>query len=116
MGFSQDGRLWLLARGGVVQFSQPDDYEAWDDAFAPEFAASWGFLDLAYRTPEEVWLAGGSGNLLVSFDGGQTWQKDKAVEDVPANFYKILFVSPEQGYILGQNGILLRYEETPKAA
>jgi len=116
MGFSKDGRLWLLARGGTVQFSHPDDYEAWDDAIAPEFAASWGLLDLAYRTPEEIWVAGGSGNLLVSFDGGQTWQKDKQVEDVPSNFYKILFITSEQGFILGQDGTLLRYQDTPKAA
>lgn len=116
MGFSKDGRLWLLARGGTVQFSQSDNFEEWSDAAAPEFATSWGLLDLAYRTVDEIWLAGGSGNLLVSFDGGQTWQKDKAVENVPANFYRILFVSPEQGYILGQNGTLLRYEEATKAA
>lgn len=116
MGFSKDGRLWLLARGGTVQFSQPDNFEEWSEAAAPEFGTSWGLLDLAYRTADEIWLAGGSGNLLVSFDGGQTWQKDKAVENVPANFYRILFVSPEQGYILGQNGTLLRYEEATKAA
>lgn len=116
MGFSKDGRLWLLARGGTVQFSQAGNFEEWDDAVAPEFATSWGLLDLAYRTPEEIWLAGGSGNLLVSFDGGQTWQKDKAVENVPSNFYKVLFLSPKQGYILGQGGTLLKYQEAPKAA
>ena len=116
MGFSKDGRLWLLARGGTVQFSQPNSFEEWDDAIAPEFASSWGLLDLAYRTPEELWVAGGSGNLLVSFDGGQTWRKDKAVENVPSNFYKILFVTSERGFILGQDGTLLKYQGTSQAA
>jgi photosystem II stability/assembly factor-like uncharacterized protein len=116
MGFGQDGRIWLLARGGTIQFSQADSLDEWDEPIAPEFATSWGLLDLAYRTPNEIWLTGGSGNLLVSLDGGQTWQKDQAVESVPSNFYKILFVSPDQGYILGQGGTLLRYQPTAEAA
>jgi photosystem II stability/assembly factor-like uncharacterized protein len=110
MGFAKDGRLWLLARGGLVQFSESDDYESWGEQISPEFSTSWGLLDLAYRTPNEVWVAGGSGNLLYSDDGGQTWQKDRAVEDIPANFYKIIFDSPERGFILGQGGALLRYD------
>lgn len=116
MGFGKDGRMWLLARGGSVQFSQPDSLEDWEDPITPEFATSWGLLDLAYRTPSEIWVSGGSGNLLVSFDGGQTWQKDKAVENVPSNFYRVIFLSPEQGFILGQNGTLLRYHNETEAA
>ncbi|HEY9659522.1 MAG TPA: photosynthesis system II assembly factor Ycf48 [Allocoleopsis sp.] len=116
MGFGKDGRLWLLARGGLVQFSETGSVEDWQDGVAPEFATSWGLLDLAYRTPEEIWVAGGSGNLLVSFDGGATWQKDRAVEDVPSNFYKVVFLSPEKGFVLGQNGSLLRYQNTAESA
>jgi photosystem II stability/assembly factor-like uncharacterized protein len=80
-----------------------------------EPSTSWGLLDLAFRTPEEIWAAGGSGNLLVSFDGGKTWQKDREVESVPSNFYKIVFVNPDKGFILGQNGVLLKYDPTTKA-
>lgn len=111
MGYGKDGRLWLLARGGIVQFSAEDSTEDWEDPLSPEYATSWGLLDLAYRTPEEIWLAGGSGNLMVSFDGGKTWQKDREVEDIPSNFYRIVFVSPERGFILGQRGTLLRYQQ-----
>lgn len=109
MGFTSDGRLWLLARGGVIQFSSDPEAEAWEDPINPEFSTSWGLLDVAYRTPDEVWVAGGSGNLLVSHDAGKSWQKDRSVEDVPSNFYRIIFNSPEQGFIIGQKGILLRY-------
>ncbi|HBB33367.1 MAG TPA: photosystem II assembly protein [Cyanobacteria bacterium UBA8803] len=116
MGFSQDGRLWILARGGQLQFSSTEDPETWEDAIYPEFSTSWGFLDLAYRTPDEIWVSGGSGNLLCSFDGGKTWQKDREVENVPSNFYKIVFITPEKGFILGQNGILLKYEQPTEAA
>jgi photosystem II stability/assembly factor-like uncharacterized protein len=52
MGFGKDGRLWVLARGGQLQFSSSEDLEAWDEPQNPEFSTSWGLLDLAYRTPQ----------------------------------------------------------------
>jgi photosystem II stability/assembly factor-like uncharacterized protein len=116
MGYTADGRLWMLARGGQIQFADPENPEEWEDAVSPETSTSWGLLDLAYRTSDEVWVSGGSGNLLRSADGGVTWEKDKAVEDVPSNFYKIRFFNPEHGFIIGQKGTLLRYEGTSGAA
>ena len=110
MGFGSDDRLWLLARGGVIQFSEPNTTEDWDKQQSPEFSTSWGLLDLAYRTPNEIWLAGGSGNLLRSVDGGETWQKDRTVEDIPSNFYRIVFTKNDQGFILGQGNVLLRFD------
>lgn len=116
MGFNQNGGLWLLARGGIVQFNDGQSLDNWEDPQTPEFSTSWGLLDLAYRTPDEVWVAGGSGNLLVSEDGGQTWQKDRDVENIPSNFYKIVFLTPERGFVLGQDGTLLRYVGSSGAA
>ncbi|MFM7449694.1 MAG: photosynthesis system II assembly factor Ycf48 [Leptolyngbyaceae cyanobacterium] len=109
MGFTAKGGLWMLARGGQVQFTDETDLDAWDEAFSPEFSTSWGLLDLAYRTPDEVWVAGGSGNLLRSLDGGKSWEKDRSVESVPSNLYRIVFLGPETGFILGQQGTILRY-------
>ena len=116
MGYDQDGRLWLLARGGQLQFSDDPAAEVWGDVVSPLAKSSWGLLDLSYRTPEEVWVAGGSGNLLVSQDNGITWQKDQALEDVPANLYRVVFIKPDKGFVLGQNGILLKYNPTVEAA
>ncbi|MEA5535576.1 photosynthesis system II assembly factor Ycf48 [Crocosphaera sp. XPORK-15E] len=116
MGYSEKGNLWLLARGGRLQFSSPEDLEDWQEVVYPEPSTSWGLLDLAYRTPEELWVAGGSGNLLVSSDNGESWRKDRSVENVPSNLYKIVFVNPEKGFILGQDGVLLKYEPSAEAA
>jgi photosystem II stability/assembly factor-like uncharacterized protein len=110
MGFSQDGQLWLLARGGQVQFSDPAKPDEWQEAQTPELSTSWGLLDLAYRTPQEIWVGGGSGNLLLSTDGGKTWEKDRDVEAVAANFYKIVFLQSDQGFIIGDRGVLLKYQ------
>ncbi len=115
MGFTEDGRLWMLARGGQLRFSNRDSSEEWEEPITPEYSTSWGFLDLAYRTPEEIWVSGGSGNLLRSVDGGETWEKDQEVENVPANFYKVVFINQEKGFILGQNGTLLKYNSTPES-
>jgi len=109
MGFTADGRLWMLARGGQLQFTSTPDPDTWEESVNPELATSWGLLDLAYRTPDEIWVSGGSGNLLRSLDGGKTWEKDQAIENVPSNLYRIVFLSPDQGFILGQRGTLLRY-------
>lgn len=109
MGFFNDDTLWMIARGGQVQFSQSEDFEDWDEPISPEYATSWGFLDLASPDGEKIWLSGGSGNLLLSPDGGESWSKDREVESVPSNLYKILFLNQDQGFILGERGVLLKY-------
>jgi photosystem II stability/assembly factor-like uncharacterized protein len=109
MGFTDNGQLWLLARGGQVQFSEPNNTEEWQEPLYPELSTSWGLLDLASRTPEEIWIGGGSGNLLRSTDGGKTWEKDRDVEEVAANLYKIVFFQPDQGFAIGDRGVLLKY-------
>lgn len=109
MGFLGDNRLWLIARGGQIQLSKDDSFEEWEDPINPEYSTSWGFLDLATRQDNEIWLAGGSANLLVSPDAGISWQKDREVESVPSNFYKIVFFNEDRGFVLGERGVLLKY-------
>ena len=108
MGFFDDERLWLIARGGRIQLTSSADFEDWEDVITPEYSTSWGFLDLATRE-NEIWVAGGSGNLLVTNDSGETWFKDREVEDVPSNLYRVVFPNADQGFVLGQQGILLKY-------
>jgi photosystem II stability/assembly factor-like uncharacterized protein len=116
MGFANDGKRWMITRGGQIQFSDPENPEEWQKAEYPEMSTSWGLLDLAYRTPEELWVSGGSGNLLRSVDGGKSWEKDRDVEEVPANLYKIVFLSPDKGFVLGDHGVLLKYQDSVAAA
>ncbi|MGD1937394.1 MAG: photosynthesis system II assembly factor Ycf48 [Cyanophyceae cyanobacterium] len=116
MGFTPQGQLWMIERGGQLQFADKENEGEWLEPITPEYEASWGFLDLTYRTEDELWLSGGSGNLLVSFDGGETWEKDRDVEAVPSNLYQVRFFSPEKGFILGQDGIVLRYNSQIAAA
>lgn len=109
MGFFDDERLWLIARGGQIQLTESQEVESWEEPINPEYSTSWGFLDLATRQENEVWVAGGSGNLLVSRDNGLTWEKDREVESVPSNLYKIVFLNADRGFVLGERGVLLKY-------
>lgn len=111
MGFGPDGRLWLLSRGGRLQFGTPQDPEDFQDVVSPD-RGGWGLLDLSYRTPEEIWVGGGSGTLLMSPDAGKTWFKDTKLADLPTNLYRVKFFSPDRGFILGQDGILLKYNSS----
>ncbi|MEY3296795.1 MAG: Ycf48-like protein [Cyanobacteriota bacterium] len=110
MGFDKAGKLWIIARGGQVRFSSSRSSDDFTEALSPEFGTSWGLLDMAFRTQDEVWVTGGGGNLLVSFDGGETWYRDSAVNDVPSNLYRIVFTGEEKGFVLGQRGTILKYD------
>ncbi len=109
MGFFNNETLWMIARGGQVQFTQSEDLEDWGEPINPEYSTSWGFLDLDSVDGENIWLAGGSGNLVLSPDGGESWVKDAEIESVPSNLYNIVLFNEDNGYILGERGVLLRY-------
>ena len=116
MGFDKEGKLWLIARGGQLRFANSRGAEDFSEAISPELATSWGLLDMAYRTPDELWVTGGGGNLLFSPDNGSTWFRDRAVENVPSNFYRIKFIGDDLGFILGQEGVLLSYRAEANSA
>jgi len=42
---------------------------------------------------EEAWAAGGSGILLRTTNGGKTWTRDKAADNIAANLYSVKWVS-----------------------
>jgi hypothetical protein len=55
------------------------------------------------------YACGGSGSLFKTDDGGASWKRDKSTDDVAGNLYAIKFFPGNLGFILGNNGILLRY-------
>lgn len=61
-----------------------------------------------YRNDKLAYACGGSGSLFKSDDGGKSWKRDKSTDDVAGNLYAIKFF-PGGGFILGNDGILLRY-------
>merc|ERR1711982_165126 len=79
--------------------------------FAPTRLQSRGFgiLDVGFRTDAVGYACGGSGSLYKTLDGGEYWKRDRSADNIAGNLYTVKFLSLSSGFILGNNGILLRY-------
>ncbi|KMZ72533.1 Ycf48-like protein [Zostera marina] len=108
MGWRADGGLWLLVRGGGLYLSKGTGISEDFDEVQVQ-SRGFGILDVGYRTQDEAWAAGGSGALLRSTNGGKTWARQKAAESIAANLYSVKFLNNEKGFVLGNDGVLLRY-------
>ena len=109
MGFQPDGSLWMLARGAQIRFNPAGgNVEEWGKAVIP-ITNGFGYLDMAWAPDGSIWTGGGSGTLLVSADGGKSWQKDPVGGQQPSNFTRISFSSDGKGFVLGERGSLLRW-------
>lgn len=63
-----------------------------------------------FYNEQTAFACGGSGSLFKSTDGGKSWKRDKATDNgVAGNLYAIKFTGGGNGFILGNDGILLRY-------
>ncbi|KDO52758.1 hypothetical protein CISIN_1g0363872mg, partial [Citrus sinensis] len=108
MGWRADGGLWLLVRGGGLFLSKgtgiTEEFEE-----VPVQSRGFGILDVGYRSQDEAWAAGGSGVLLKTTNGGKTWIREKAADNIAANLYSVKFINEKKGFVLGNDGVLLQY-------
>lgn len=109
MGFQPDGNYWMVTRGAQMRFnSDAGNLDDWSKPVIP-ITNGFGYLDMAWDPSGAIWTAGGSGTLLVSTDGGKSWQKDPVGESQGTNFNRIAFLSDGKGFVLGERGHLLRW-------
>ncbi|KAK1569154.1 hypothetical protein Q3G72_001335 [Acer saccharum] len=98
MGWRADGGLWLLVRGGGLYLSKgtglTEEFEE-----VPVQSRGFGILDVGYRSKEEAWAAGGSGILLKTTNGGKTWIRDRAADNIAANLYSVKFIDEKKGFL-----------------
>ena len=66
-------------------------------------------LAIRFRNDQEGYACGGSGSLFRTDDGGKSWKRDRSTDQVAGNLYAIKFTEKGNGFILGNDGILLRY-------
>ena len=69
----------------------------------------YGIIDVCWRDERNVWAVGGSGVIFQSIDGGQSFKFVGDAKDIPGNLYRIKFFGDNSGFVLGSNGVLLKY-------
>jgi len=115
MGFVKDRMtdgLWMTTAGGEIsKTAETVDTQLINIPFDKLQIRSggYGLLDVVFLPDgKSAWAVGGGGTIFGSKDGGKTWTKNKAADDLPSNLYKVKFFPGGAGYILGSSGVLLR--------
>jgi photosystem II stability/assembly factor-like uncharacterized protein len=116
MGFIQGDStkgIWMSTRGGGLGFAESkidfDSVSGFEFVSSPIKTGGYGILDVAFKNNEELWAACGGGILYKSINRGKTWEKEPGTEKIAGNLYKIKFFDSESGFVLGSNGVLLKY-------
>ncbi|PNW82097.1 hypothetical protein CHLRE_06g273700v5 [Chlamydomonas reinhardtii] len=109
MGFTPAGEVWVTTRGGDVLVSEDAGLASEKFKDVTINSRGFGILDVGFRDDKVAFACGGSGSLYRSEDGGKNWKRDRSTDDVAGNLYAIKFFNPQLGFVLGNDGILLRY-------
>jgi photosystem II stability/assembly factor-like uncharacterized protein len=108
IGYQPDGNLWMVARGAQIRLNDGDgNVEDWSKAIIP-ITNGYGYMDMAWDDDGDIWAGGGNGTLLVSHDGGDSWETDPVGDQQPSNFTRFVF-DDDHAFVLGERGNLLRW-------
>ncbi|KAA8496427.1 Photosystem II stability/assembly factor [Porphyridium purpureum] len=106
--------LWMATRGGGLGFTKPGvdllTTSALDFDDIKIKTGGYAILNVAFRPDtEDVWASVGGGTLWFSKDHGKTWKRDDLVGKTGGILYDIKFFGKDKGFVLGGNGLLLRF-------
>ena len=68
--------------------------------------------DVSFITPLKGWIAGDSGTILTTEDGGDNWAEQNSGTE--QNLIKIEFINEKQGWAVGGGGIIIKTEDGGK--
>ena len=114
IGFNPKGSLWMLSRGAEIRFNDDSsNLESWTKPIIP-ILNGYNYLDMGWDPNGDIWAGGGNGTLIVSKDGGETWNSDPIASVLPTNYIKIVFIDKDElatpkGFILGERGYILKW-------
>jgi len=111
MGWDPTNKIWLTNRGGGLFVANEEGLADTGDFSSMTIESrGYGLLDVGYTREEGVGYAcGGSGSLFKTTDGGKKWKRVKGVDSIAGNLYEVRFFQGNRGFVLGNDGILLRY-------
>ncbi|CAM9117468.1 unnamed protein product [Choristocarpus tenellus] len=109
-GHAKEG-LWMTLNGGALQMSTGEVEGTSDATFTevPIKSGGYGIIDVTWKDDNEVWAVGGGGSLWYSTDGAKSFRFSGAASSVGGNLYNVKFFGADKGFVLGSDGILLKY-------
>ena len=112
IGYQPDGTLWMVARGAQIRLNNDSsDTESWSKPIIP-ITNGYGYMDMAWSEDGAIWAGGGNGTLLVSRDGGDSWERDPESVSAPTNFNRFVFDDSQgknHAFLLGERGLMLHW-------
>lgn len=101
--FRNDKQGWAVGERGTIMRTT-DGGRTWTKIFSP---ASSTLLSVQFIGDEDGWIIGRGGVIQRSGDGGRTWVEQEST--TKQNLYA-LFMNKKQGWAVGADGLILRYE------
>lgn len=103
-----DTNGWAVgALGVIVKIENGGQSSQWNYQTNPD-ASKRALIDVFFLNISEGWTVGYSGILLHTTDGGNTWKIE--ADGMTSNLLRsVQFTSATNGYVLGNNGTLLKY-------
>lgn len=107
-GFGEDEMFVVGNAGTILHFSGG----AWTSEVVPTEENLWGVWGAA---PDDVWVVGGSGRTesvatLLHYDGSEWTLVELEIERSSRAFFKVWGSGANDVVVVGQNGVLLRYD------
>lgn len=115
IGNDASNGIWMTLNGGALLTTGPNpDLNQVD--IEKLFTQSkintggYGIIDVCWKDEKTVWAVGGSGIIFESKDGGKSFKFNDNAKDIPGNLYRVKFFGDNQGFALGSDGVLLKYQ------
>lgn len=101
--FRDDKKGWAVGEQGTILITQ-DGGRAWTKVSSTARAT---LLSVQFVSDDEGWIVGRGGTILRSSNGGRAWVEQESGSK--QNLFA-LFMTKKNGWAVGTNGLILRYE------
>lgn len=99
-----DRHAWAVGAAGLIVFTS--DGEHWTTVSSPSRADLWA---VRFISRERGWIAGESGTLLSTADGGATWSQLRS--PTGRSLYGLAITSSGIGVAVGDDGVMVRSDD-----
>lgn len=95
---------WMLSPPGKI-YKTTDGGHTWSMVYL----AVHDLFAITFTSPETGWAVGEYSTIVSTKDGGKTWSSQSINLEYTTDLNQVFFVDSTRGWIVGNNGVLLRY-------